>query len=391
LSIAAIHALIKILKGRGMKTLFEETRIGSMTLKNRLWRAATWMNMADDKGHLTKRLEKVYLDLAKGGVGTIITGYAFILEEEQPNPGMLGIYADSFIPEYKKFTDNIKAEGANVVMQIVYGGSFTSYKADSRVIWGPSAVPHPLTNVVPTEMSQDNIKTVVSAYALAAGRVKAAGFDGVQLHGAHSYLLSQFLSPYFNRRSDEYGGSIENRARVVLEVLEAVRKEVGPEYPVFIKMHCTDDWDENGLTEDESLYVALELEKRGITGIEFSGGNMDAENYPNKGPGRGSILKREKQSYFAKATAKIAGQLKVPVISVGGHRSPDMLEEILNESSIQYFSMSRVLLSEADIVNRWQKDKTVKTRCISCNKCWYKNGNSCILTREPVMNAHVSM
>lgn len=374
-----------------MKTLFEETRIGSMTLKNRLWRAATWLNMANDLGQMTTRLEKVYLDLAKGGVGTIITGYAFIIKEEQPNPGMMGIYDDSFIPEYKKFTEKIHAEGANIVMQIAYGGSFTSYLPESRTIWGPSAVPHPSTKVVPTEMTEADIETLISAFASAAGRVKASGFDGVELHCAHSYLLSQFLSPYFNQRSDEYGGSIENRARIVVEVLEAVRKEVGPKYPVFIKMHCTDDWGENGLSEDESLYVALELEKRGITGIEFSGGNMDNDNYPNKGPGRGNILKAEKQSYFAATTAKIAEQLKVPVISVGGHRNPVRMEEILNETAIQYFSMGRVLHSEADIVNRWQKDITVKPRCLSCNKCWYKSGNVCILTREPIVSTHISM
>lgn len=374
-----------------MKKLFEKTSIGPMELKNRLWRAATWLNMASSTGHMTERLEKVYLDLARGGVGTIITGYAFVMEEEQPNPGMLGIYNDSFIPEYQKFTQKIQAQGANIVMQIAYGGSFTSYLPEKRTIWGPSAVAHPLTKVVPTEMTGDNIKTITAAFASAAGRVRAAGFDGVELHAAHTYLLSQFLSPYFNRRTDEYGGSIENRGRIIYEILDAVRKEVGPDYPVFIKMHCTDDWDDKGITEQESLVVALELERRGITGIEFSGGNMDGEAYPNKGPGRSGILKVEKQSYFAAATANIAEQLRVPVISVGGHRTPERLEEILNSSSIDYFALSRVLHSEADIVNRWQKDRTAKPRCLSCNKCWHPNGNICILTREPPMSTIVSM
>lgn len=364
-----------------MKTLFESTTIGAMHLKNRLWRSATWMNMADEKGHLTDRLENVYLELAKGGVGTIITGYAFVLEEEQPNPGMLGIYDDSFIPEYLAFTRKIKAEGANIVMQIVYGGSSTSYQPGNRVIWGPSAVAHPLFEVVPTEMTKENINTVTEAFTKAAGRAKAAGFDGIQIHGAHTYLFSQFLSPYYNRRKDEYGGAIENRSRIICETLEAVRKEVGPEYPVFIKMHCSDDWDEKGLTEEESLYVAKELEKRGISGIEFSGGNLDNRNYPNAGPARSKILKPEKQSYFAESTGRIAEHLSVPVISVGGHRTPEKLEHFLNTTPIGYFSLSRPLLSEPGLVNRWQQGDRGKPRCVACNKCWDKDGNACILDR----------
>jgi 2,4-dienoyl-CoA reductase-like NADH-dependent reductase (Old Yellow Enzyme family) len=366
-----------------MKTLFESTTIGSMNLKNRLWRSATWMNMADGKGHLTDRLEKVYLDLAKGGVGTIITGYAFVLEAEQPNPGMLGIYDDSFIPEYRRFTEKIKAEGANIIMQIVYGGSSTSFQPENRVIWGPSAVPHPLFKVVPTEMTKENINTVIQALTQAAARAKAAGFDGVQIHGAHTYLFSQFLSPYYNRRQDEYGGSIENRGRIICETLEAVRKEVGPEYPVFIKMHCSDDWEEKGLTEEESLYVAQELEKRGVSGIEFSGGNLDTQNYPNAGPGRSKILKPENQSYFAEKTARIAEHLNVPVISVGGHRTPEKLDHFLNTTSIGYFSMSRPLLSEPGLVNRWKSGDLGKPRCVACSKCWGKDGNVCILDRQP--------
>ncbi|WP_300668320.1 NADH:flavin oxidoreductase [Desulfoluna sp.] len=366
-----------------MKTLFDPTHIGTLPLKNRLWRSATWMNMADDKGHLTDRLEATYLALARGGVGTIITGYAFVLEEEQPNPGMLGIYEDSFIPEYQAFTKKIHAEGANIIMQIVYGGSFTNFQPENRLIWGPSAVPHPLTQVVPTEMTKENIHTVITALARAAGRVKASGFDGVQLHGAHTYLFSQFLSPYFNRREDEYGGSIENRCKIVCDTVEAIRKEVGPDYGVFIKMHCSDEWEEKGLNEEESLYVAKELEKRGISGIEFSGGNLDITAHPNTGPGRSGILKAEKQSYFAEKTAKIARHLTVPVISVGGHRSPEKLTHILNTTQIGYFSMARPLLSEPDLINQWQQGNLKNPRCVACGKCQDIHGNGCILDRKP--------
>jgi len=213
-------------------------------------------------------------------------------------------------------------------------------------------------------MTKDDIGSLISAFAQAAVRCKNAGFDGVQLHAAHTYLLSQFLSPYYNRRKDQYGGSIENRARIVFEVLEAVRNEVGSDYPVFIKMHCTDDWGENGLSIDESLIVAKGLEQRGISGIEFSGGNLDMKNYPNMGPIRMKILKEEKQSYFTSQTSKIAEKIKIPVISVGGHRSPDLLERTLN------------------FVNRWKSGDREKLRCVACNKCWDKGGNICIQDRK---------
>ncbi len=364
-----------------MKTIFDPTECKSLVLKNRLWRAATWLNMADEKGHLTDRLEQMYLDLAKGGVGAIITGYANILEEEQPNPGMLGIYDDCFIPEYRVFTDKIKETGTCIIMQIAYGGSATNFNVGSREIWGPSAVPHPLFKTTPTAMTHDHIATIVSAFAKASGRCKAAGFDGVELHGAHTYLLSQFLSPYYNRRTDQYGGSIENRARIIYEVLDAVRKEVGPDYPVFIKMHCSDEWGDNGLSVEESLQVALQLEKQGISGIEFSGGNLDTENYPDLAPIRGKMRKEENQSYFAEKTAIIAEQLNIPVILIGGNRSPELMNKILNTTKIDYFSMARVLLSEPGLVNRWQQGNLGKPRCVACNKCWGKDGNICIFDR----------
>ncbi|WP_136796390.1 NADH:flavin oxidoreductase [Desulfosediminicola ganghwensis] len=365
-----------------MKTLFDKTTIGTMTLKNRLWRSATWENMADEKGHLTDRLRTVYRGLAQGGIGTIITGYAFVLEDEQPNPGMMGIYDDSFISEYKELTTEVQAEGANIVMQIVYGGSSTGFNIGERDIMGPSAVANPSRGVVPREMTRDDIVRVVEAFAQAARRCKAAGFDGVQIHGAHGYLLSQFLSPYFNRRKDEYGGEIHNRARIIYETLEAVRATVGLDYPVFIKMHCTDHWDSNGLSVEDSLQVALELQRRGITGIEFSGGNPDADNYPGKAPIRNKIIAEEKQSYFAIETAQIAEKLVVPVISVGGHRSPTKMKELLNTTSINYFAMSRTLLSEPDLPNRWQRGDFSRPRCVSCGKCWDAAGNICILDRK---------
>jgi len=363
------------------KKIFEATRIGNLELKNRLWRSATWLNQADEKGHLTPELIARYEELAQGGVGTIITGYANIMEEEQPNAGMLGIYSDDFVEEYRPFVQRIHELDAKLIMQVCYGGSSTKYQAKGRLIWGPSAVKNPGYGSTPAEMRTEDIETVIDAYVQSARRVREAGFDGVQLHAAHSYLYSQFLSPYYNRRTDAYGGSIENRARIIFETLEAVRKEVGPDYPVLIKMHSTDDWGANGLTVNESLWVAKELEKRGITAIEFSGGNRDFR-YPLKRPIRTNILKREKQAYFFEATKQIAAELTVPVISVGGHRNVEFMEDILNDSNISYVSLSRTLFSEPDLPNKWMEDPSYDPRCTSCSKCWSPGGNVCILDRK---------
>ncbi len=363
-----------------MKKIFQPAHIGNMTLKNRLWRSATWLNLADDKGHLTPELIRRYKELAEGGVGTIITGYANILEQEQPNIGMMGIYNDDFIDEYRPFVKGIHDCGVNIIMQVCYGGSSTRYKTDERVIWGPSAVKNPGYGCTPKEMTTENIQTVIDAYVQSARRVKAAGFDGVQIHAAHGYLYSQFLSPYFNRRTDQYGGTIENRARIILETIEAIRNEVGTDYPIYIKMHCSDEWDENGLTVDDSLWVAKQLERRGITGIEFSGGNADPV-YINKRPVRNKLFKREKQAYFREATTRIAGELSVPVISVGGHRDIELMEEILNSSNIDYISLSRTLHSEHDLPLKWMDKYGYQPRCIACTKCFAPEGNVCVLDR----------
>lgn len=363
-----------------MSTLFDQTSLGPMTLKNRLWRSSTWENKADSKGHLTPELVKVYENLAKGGVGTIITGYAFICEEEQPNARMMGIYDDTFIEEYKNFTKHIHELGANIVMQIVYGGSQTDFNTGSRKIFGPSAVENPIFKVTPVEMTKNDIDYIVKSFAEAAGRVKEAGFDGVELHGAHGYLLSQFLTPFFNRRKDEYGGSIENRARIIYEVLEAVRKKVGPDYPVFIKMHSTDEWGENGLTPEESLIVAKGFQERGISGIELSGGHLS--NSPETAPIKPKIIKKENQSYYRKPAAMIASAVDVPIILVGGNRSVDVMEDILENTPIKYFSLSRTLHAEPDLPNKWENGFRGKPRCISCNKCWGRDTNICILDKK---------
>ncbi|MDF2569603.1 MAG: dehydrogenase [Sporomusa sp.] len=356
-----------------MKKVFDSTTVKQLNLKNRFFRSATWEGLADQNGHLTKDLSKVYEDLAKGGVGVIITGHANVLESDQPIQNMMGIYDDTFIEEYKQMTDRVHEYGTAVIMQIVHGGSNTTFKVNERKIIAPSAVENLAMKTMPQEMTKTEIQEVIKAFADAAARVKRAGFDGVQLHVAHGFLLNQFLTPYYNRRTDEYGGSIENRARIIAQTYQAVRKAVGEDYPVIVKINC-DDFMDNGLSLADSIYVSKLLSDLKVDLIEVSGGCYSSR----EGEGAARIANRpEQESYFKDYAAKIAEQVKVPVALVGGNRSLETMSQILNNTKIEYFSLSRPLLREPNLVSRWAKGNTEKAKCVSCNQC-FVNPKTCI-------------
>jgi len=361
-----------------MKTLFEGTSINNMQLKNRFVRGATWENMADEKGHITERLLKVYEDLAKGQVGLIITSYAFITKDEQPNPGMIGAYDDSFISDYRRLTDVVHSHGSRIVLQLAYGGSETRYNVGERVIWGPSAVPEIGTGVIPKEMNKDEIKVLVKAFGDAAYRAKLGGFDGVEIHAAHGYLLGQWLSPLHNKRQDEYGGNIENRARIIIEVYEEMRRRVGSDFAILIKINC-EDFIPGGMEFSDSLYVCKELAQKGIDAIEVSGGILASKEMCSFRP---NINSPDKEAYFKHYANLIAKETGVSVILIGGLRTFEVAERILHETSIEYFAMSRPLLSDPYLIARWQDGDTTSSQCIYCNQCRAPEGNVCILHRR---------
>ena len=321
-----------------MKSIFDTLTIAGLSLPNRLWRSATNEKMADEDGRPNSKYIRLYENLARGGVGLIVTGCATVMSEEQPSPRMLAVDRDDLIPDLRRLTEKVHAAGGAICAQIMAGGPQTIYSQDNRTAYGPSAVPHPVNQTVPKEMTLDDIAMFVDAFARAAGRVQEAGFDAVQIHGAHGYLLSCFLTPYFNRRTDEYGGAIENRARIIIEVLDAIRAKVGPDYPVCIKMHGSDYRPKDGLTQNEAIVVAQLLEKHGIDAIEVSGGHMSGDWATS--PMHPKILREEKQSYFAKDAEAIAKAVSVPVIVTGGNRTPKLLNTILNDTNIVWIRLS---------------------------------------------------
>ena len=365
--------------------LFEETIIGKMSVKNRFVRSALWLKGAEEDGHINDFIIDSYENLAKGGVGLIMTGYAYISAEEQPNTRMKGIYDDMFIDEYRLLTNKVHAQGSKIALQMVFGGSQSHHpRAGSMNILAPSAVKNRVTGLMPQEATKEDLKRISILFGDAAERAKKAGFDGVQIHAAHGYFLSMFLTPYYNRRNDEYNGDIHNRARIIYEVFEEIRRRVGVDFPVMVKLNCDDFMDAGeGLVLDDAVEVFKRLDDLGVDLMEVSGTNESS----GKGlaPARIKITSRDKESYFCEATAVIAEAVKTPVVLMGGNRSMDRMKEILDTTHIKYFSIARPLLSEPDLISKWKKTPHYKPRCVSCNKCWLSEPNSCVLKQKSTL------
>lgn len=349
-----------------MAALFEQTAINGMTLKNRIVRSATWEGMCDAEGRPTDKLINCYRDLAKGGVGLIISGYTFVRREGKQLPGKMGIHTDDFRHEMETLTKAVHDEGGKICIQLVHAGGQTDSANAGRQPLAPSAVQVDQFPEVPQELSKEEIADIVSAFGDAAGRAKAYGFDAVQLHGAHGYLINQFLSPLTNRRTDEYGGSIENRCRFLLEVYQKVREAVGADYPVLIKLNASDNL-EGGLENKDAVYAAGKLAEAGIDAIEVSAGTAASGI---KSPVHVKIDKPEKEAYNLRLALKIKEAVTCPVMVVGGIRSCSIAEKVIAKDGIDYISMARPLIREPGLPNRWKEGDTSPAKCISCNGCF---------------------
>lgn len=348
-----------------MASLFEETQINGMVLANRFVRSATWEGMAGDDGSATPRLIDYMAALTRGGVGLIISGHTYVHKDGQATPRQLGVYSDDLVPGLIAMADAVHENNGKIVLQLAHAGLFADAGQTGHApfavsnIEGMAKSPH-------IELTADGIGKIVLAFSEAATRAKKSGFDGVQIHSAHGYLLSQFLSPAFNRRTDDYGGSIENRARALLEVLRAVRGVVGPDYPVLVKMNGRDDID-NGLGLEDSLQVGRMLAHGGIDAIELSGGFLTGGKLS---PSRSRIDSEEKEAYFRQEAKSFREQIGVPLILVGGNRSFQMAERIVTEGTADYISLCRPLIREPGLINRWKSGNLAKSACISDNQCF---------------------
>ena len=348
-----------------MSKLFEPGEINGMKLENRFVRSATWEGMAADDGACTPKLISLMADLARGGVGLIISSHAYVQKVGQAGARQIGIHNDDMIPGLKKMTAAVHEQHGKIVCQLAHAGIFANAKLSGQTPIAPSIV-EGIAEGPRREMNQEDIDGVIDAFAAAAGRAKSAGFDGVQIHGAHGYLLCEFVSPMFNFRSDEYGGTIENRARLPLEVFTAIRKTVGNDYPVLIKLSCK-EFTDNGLMPQEFVQVGKMLAAAGIDAIEVSGGLPIS---PKTRPSQLGINREEKEAYFQEEAGALKKQVDVPIILVGGNRSFHVAERIVEAGVADYISMARPLIREPHLINRWKAGDLTPSACVSDNMCF---------------------
>lgn len=338
-----------------------------MTVKNRFVRSATAERAVDERGFVTDEMFEVYRKLAEGGVGLLITGHAYVHESGRTGLTQTAIDKDAYVPRLAELVDATHSVAADckIVIQISHGGRQVSRDSVREPI-APSAVTDKSTNTTPREMTEAEIEVCIDAFAQAARRAKDAGFDGVQLHSAHGFLISEFNSPYTNRRADKWGGSLENRRRFLLEVYRRVREVVGNEYPVLVKLNTADYVAEGGLAIEDSVQIAKTLSDAGIDAIETSGGMY--ESIDGQGAAR-RVQNTDEEAYFAPNAAKIQQAVNVPVILVGGLLSTSVMEDVIQKGVADLFSLSRPLIREPDLPNKIKAGKE-KADCISCNGCF---------------------
>ncbi|MFC2034796.1 NADH:flavin oxidoreductase [Chloroflexota bacterium] len=342
-----------------MTHLFEPIKIRGLQLKNRFVRSATWDATADEAGLVTDKSVALYQRLGEAGIGLVVSGFAFVSSLGQAVFGQYGIYTDEMIPGLRRLAEATRKNGTKVAIQIVHSGVNSGYLGGQGIeSLALSNIPE--INRPHREMQEDDIEGIINDFTAAAVRGCEAGFDAIQLHGAHGYLMSQIESPLFNQRPDQWGGSPENRRRFHLEVIRRIRKAIGVDFPLLIKFGVMDD-QEGGLTLDEGIETARQMSTAGIDAIEISAGVGQAihtarENDPELTP-------------FRERASRVKHEIPIPVMLVNGIRTLETAKDIVESGDADMISLCRPFIREPELVARWQRGEQASAKCISCNHC----------------------
>lgn len=350
------------------KNTFNLAVVGGIQVKNRTVRSATYEGYTTNNNEPNEQFYDIYKNLSKGEVGLIITGYMVFAKTDNVTESVVVINSDT-VPSLKKLTDSVHQNGTKIVAQLNHATSRT-FSEVGEVHYGPSEYTDPVTGVAVTAFSLEQIEDFIKEFGAAASLAKSAGFDGVQIHGAHGYLLNKFLSPAYNKRTDKYGGDLNGRMQLAVDVLAEIKSSCGADFPVWIKLNCSDfKLDEEGITEREFLETAKALGKNGIDAIEVSGGSITGEH---------SAARPKKHSAYHLESAKKATQkTNADIILVGGMREVDAIETILSETDIKAVSLARPFVREPGLVKRWISGDRTKAKCVACNGCFNPSGLRC--------------
>jgi 2,4-dienoyl-CoA reductase-like NADH-dependent reductase (Old Yellow Enzyme family)/thioredoxin reductase len=344
------------------KNLFSPFQIGKLELKNRIVMPPMATNFAGENGSVNERHIAYYVKRIRGGVGYITFEHTGVLKQGRASPNMALIDSDQNILPFKKLVETIHKEDGKIVIQINHAGRQTSASITGSPIVAPSAIPCPVRMEMPKELSYEEIQKIIEAFGEAALRVKEAGADGVEIHMAHGYLINQFLSPFSNKREDEYGGDADRRMRMALEALRAVRDKVGADFPVLCRLSA-DEYVDGGLKIDASKEIAKALERNGADALHVSA-CVAASGYLNHPP------YYAEEGVFAHLAQGIKSVVGIPVISVGRIRTPELANRILEEKKADLISMGRALIADPELPLKAFQEKTDEIiPCISCNRC----------------------
>jgi 2,4-dienoyl-CoA reductase-like NADH-dependent reductase (Old Yellow Enzyme family) len=348
--------------------LFDSIDIKEMKLKNRFVRSATHDGAAQMDGRVSGLQTKMFGDLAAGGCGLILTGIAYVQETGQLRPPQMSLHDDSMIPGLSELAEAVQTNGGKLAAQLFHAGRERSrFQSEMGPAPAPSLIPgDEYYNFEHRAMDEDEIWEMIAAYGDAARRCQKAGLDAVQVHSAHAYLLAQWMSPYTNRRDDQWGGSLDNRLRLVSEIYKDIRSKVGQDYPILIKIGIADAFD-GGMQAAEGIEAAVKMAALGFDALEISQG-LRGEMFKGAEfrPGIDSI---DKEAYFRDWTAEVKERVKVPVMMVGGLRTFSLMEEVVAGGEADFISLSRPLIREPDLINGWRQDPDRQPKCISCNGC----------------------
>ena len=372
-------------------SLFTPGRIGPLVVRNRIVKAATLENMAEPDGRPTDDLLRFYTTLARGGAGLLITGFSYVNQAGKAYPRQNGAHSDAIIPGWLRITAQVHAHGAAIAMQISHGGrQVCQPEGHGAAPVAPTSARSLITLVKPKRMTVEDIWQTIQDFAAAASRARIAGFDAVQIQAAHGYLASAFLSPLTNRRNDGWGRHPEGRFRFLREVYLAIRRAVGPEFPVLVKLNM-DDFLPGGLRPPEATVAACRLAALGVDALEISGGMAETIFFAARGeipiadivrsrPWAHRLLLRLltalqrrrvrfAEAYFLPHARRVRSLVPIPLILVGGMRDREQMETILGSGEADFIALARPLIRQPFLPRLWEAGARAPSRCEACNRC----------------------